>query len=213
MKLLYLFFILFLFSCSNLEKKSYICGDRLCIDKKEYNEYFAKNLIIEVSKSKKKKKKINLVELNTNRSIENKKLNNDFRLREKVRKKSEKERLIAEKIRLLEERKIKEREAKFKAEEEKQLAKASKSNQKKKNKTIYKKKKNQNIVKNTIKKKDFGKNDNKNIPTNKEIQIDSVKSENIKGICDEIQNCDIDKIAEILTKKGKSKPYPSISSN
>ena len=213
MKLLYLFFILFLFSCSNLEKKSYICGDRLCIDKKEYNEYFAKNLIIEVEKSKKKKKKINLVELNANRSIENKRLNKDFRLREKVRKKSEKERLKAEKIRLLEERKIKEREAKFKAEEEKQLAKASKSNQKKKNKTIYKKKKNQNIVKNTIKKKDFGKNDNKNIPTNKEIQIDSVKSENIKGICDEIQNCDIDKIAEILTKKGKSKPYPSISSN
>ena len=162
---------------------------------------------------KKKKKKINLVELNTNRSIENKKLNNDFRLREKVRKKSEKERLIAEKIRLLEERKIKEREAKFKAEEEKQLAKASKSNQKKENITIYEKKKSQNIVKKTIKKKDFGKNDNKKIPTNNKIQIDSVKSENIKGICDEIQNCDIDKIAEILTKKGKSKPYPSISSD
>ena len=75
------------------------------------------------------------------------------------------------------------------------------------------KKQSQNIVKNSIKKKGFDENDNKKIPTNKEIQIGSVKSENIKGICDEIQNCDIDKIAEILTKKGKSKPYPSISSN
>jgi len=212
-KLLYLFFILFLFSCSSLEKKSYICGDRPCINKKEYNEYFANNLIIEVSSYQKKKKKINLVELNTNRSIENKKSNKDFRLQEKVRKKSEKERLKLEKIRLLEERKMREKKAKFKAKEEKQLIKASKSNQKKEKISIYEKKKRQNKVKNTIKKKDFDKNDNKKILINKEIQIDSVKSGNIKGICDEIQNCDIDKIAEILTKKGKSKPYPSISSN
>ena len=210
MKPLYLFFILFLFSCSSLEKKSFICGDRPCINKKEYNEYFAKNLIIEVSSSQKKKKKINLVELNTNRSIENKRLNKDFRLQEKIRKKSEKERLKVEKIRLLEERKMKEKKAKLKAKEEKQLVKSLKFNQKKKKISIHKKKKRQNKVKNTIKKKDFGKNDNKKILTNKEIQIDFAKSENINGICDKIQNCDIDKIAEILTKKGKSKPYPYI---
>ena len=155
MKLLYLFLILFLFSCSSLEKQSYICGDRPCIDKKEYNEYFAKNLIIEVSNSQKNKKKINLVELNTNRSTEKKRSNKDFRLQEKIKKKSEKERLKAEKIRLLEKRKIKQREIKFKAKKEKQLAKASKSKQKKEKISIYEKKQSQNIVKNSIKKKGF----------------------------------------------------------
>ena len=34
--------------CSTV-KKVYVCGDRPCIDKKEFNEYFAKNLTIEVT--------------------------------------------------------------------------------------------------------------------------------------------------------------------
>ena len=34
-----------------------------------------------------------------------------------------------------------------------------------------------------------------------------------KNICDEIKDCDIDKIAELLKTKGKNKPYPNISSN
>ena len=33
------------------------------------------------------------------------------------------------------------------------------------------------------------------------------------SICDEIRDCDIDKIAETLIKKGRGKPFPNISSN
>ena len=32
-------------------------------------------------------------------------------------------------------------------------------------------------------------------------------------MCDGVKNCDIDRIAEILIKKGKDKPFPNISSN
>jgi len=47
----------------------------------------------------------------------------------------------------------------------------------------------------------------------KKSSINLVKSEKKKNICDEIKDCDIDKIAELLKKKGKDKPYPNISSN
>ena len=33
------------------------------------------------------------------------------------------------------------------------------------------------------------------------------------SICDKIKDCDIDKITELLIKKGKDKPFPNISSN
>ena len=49
--------------------------------------------------------------------------------------------------------------------------------------------------------------------TEKTISMDSVKTENVKSICDEIKDCDIDKIAELLIKKGKDKPFPNMSSN
>ena len=57
MKYIYVFFFLILISCS-ASRNSYVCGDRPCIDKKEFNEYFAKNLIIEIEPKKTKKKKI-----------------------------------------------------------------------------------------------------------------------------------------------------------
>ena len=53
-----------------------MCGDHKCIDKKEYNDYFAKNLSIEVDLKNKKNKdrSIDLVKLNTEKNlIENKK--------------------------------------------------------------------------------------------------------------------------------------------
>ena len=49
--------------------------------------------------------------------------------------------------------------------------------------------------------------------SNDSIQTDSVESTDPKSICDEIEDCDIDKIAEILVEKGKVKPFPNISSN
>ena len=54
MKLIYSFIFLLLISC-NTVKKDYVCGDHPCIDKKEFNEYFSKNLTIEIKSQKKKK--------------------------------------------------------------------------------------------------------------------------------------------------------------
>ena len=74
MKLLYVFFLLLVLSC-NTVKKEYVCGDHPCIDKKEFNEYFSKNLSIEIkTKQNKKNKTANLVKLNTDTSLVKKKL-------------------------------------------------------------------------------------------------------------------------------------------
>ena len=70
MKILFIFFFI-LVSCSTISdssvKKVYICGDHECKNKKEINDYFANNISIEIytiSKSSKKDKDFDLVELN-----------------------------------------------------------------------------------------------------------------------------------------------------
>ena len=54
MKYLYFFIFLILFSC-NTTKKTYICGDHPCLDKQEFKEYFAENLVLEIESKKSKK--------------------------------------------------------------------------------------------------------------------------------------------------------------
>ena len=70
MKILFIFFFI-LVSCSTINdskvKKVYICGDHECANKKEINDYFKNNISIEIytlSKSSKKDKDFDLVELN-----------------------------------------------------------------------------------------------------------------------------------------------------
>ena len=48
----YLYFLLFfsLFSCSGNEKIVYLCGDYICKNKKERDQYFEENLVIEYVK-------------------------------------------------------------------------------------------------------------------------------------------------------------------
>jgi len=71
MKYIYLIFILFFVSCGTTNK-TYICGDRKCLDRKEFNEYFAKNLTVEIkTKSNNKKTSVDLVKLNTNKIKQN----------------------------------------------------------------------------------------------------------------------------------------------
>ena len=54
---------------------------------------------------------------------------------------------------------------------------------------------------------------NDQMPINKEIITETFVTKNTKSICSGIKDCDIDKIAEILIKKGKDKPFPNIASN
>ena len=52
----YIFFLFFLiFVGCVTAKKTYVCGDRPCLDKKEFKEYFAENLILEIETKKSKK--------------------------------------------------------------------------------------------------------------------------------------------------------------
>lgn len=193
MRLLSLFFFLILLSCGG--KKNYVCGDRLCLDKKEYNEYFAANLSIEViSEKKKRKKTVNLVKLNSSTNLDNDEVKSSKK-QEKLRIKLEKEKIKTEKIRLKEERKAKKAEEKIKKKEEKKFANTSKPSEEKKE---------------TLGRDITIKQNKNNIPV---IRNNKNKASNRKNICDEVKDCDIDKIAEMLIKKGKNKPFPKISSN
>ena len=74
-KILIIFLILFLQSCSK-PKSVFICGDHVCINKEEANQYFEKNLSIEIKiiDNKKRKENIDLVELNLRKNNKNKKI-------------------------------------------------------------------------------------------------------------------------------------------
>ena len=70
----FIFLIIFLLiSNCNKQKVVLICGDHICINKKEANQFFEENLTIEVKIiDKNKKDKLNLIELNLNDSKEKK---------------------------------------------------------------------------------------------------------------------------------------------
>ena len=73
MKYILIFFIFFLFQCSK-PKTVFICGDHVCVNKLEANQYFEENLSIEVKIiGNKKNRKLDLVELNLNNSPDKKK--------------------------------------------------------------------------------------------------------------------------------------------
>ena len=138
MKFVYLIFFILILSCSTV-KKDYVCGDHPCVDKKEFNEFFSKNFIVEIKPQKKKNIKQNdLVRLNTE-SLNSKKNDNKYdKINRKIKAKKDKEELKKEKKRLLTERKNKKIEEKNKALERKKIAKYSKSKSKNKNLTTSK---------------------------------------------------------------------------
>jgi len=114
MKFFYITLFFLIVSCSTT-KKEYVCGDHPCIDKKEFNQYFSKNLIIEIKpQTNKKNKNINLVKLNTESSVEIKENKINSKKNDKIKAYEEKIRIKAEKKKLLQDRKIKEKEIKNK---------------------------------------------------------------------------------------------------
>tara|TARA_A100001011_G_C14197475_1_gene794156 strand:- start:691 stop:1281 length:591 start_codon:yes stop_codon:yes gene_type:complete len=196
MKNIYLIFLLLLVSCTS-GKLTYICGDRPCVDKKEINEYFSKNMVIEIEiDDNYKDKTVDLVKLNTNANIE---IDND--------KSSINENKIFEKInKIKEEKKI----AKLKVKEDRRLAKIQKKKDKKRLKEMKNKK--------DISDKNILKKIEPKVEKNYEIKIVKKKSinrdkRNYKILCLNSKDCDIDKISEILIKKGSEKGFPSLSTN
>ena len=213
MKFLYIFLFFTLISCNTI-KKEYICGDRPCVDKKEFNEYFSKNLTIEIaSQNEKESKNINLIKLNTkNKKI--KKLDSAIiKNEEKLRKKKEKEKLKAERLELKNERKIRKKQKQNDEKKKKQLATISKSDQNK-NQVIKSEILNDRVsTKKNLRKKINKEVNIKEEETYMETTENITTIENAKSVCNEIKDCDINKIAEMLIEKGKLKPFPDITSN
>ena len=193
-------------SCSNT-KTVYWCGDHACVNKKEKETYFKKNMIIEkrVINRKKKKDKSTLDVIIDNQSLNNdsnnknltaysknaddslklnkKKLSKEARLKEKKRIKEEKE--LAKQIRL---------EEKMRIKQEKELAKKIRLEKKRRIKEEKK-------ISKIIEKKEISKNSNK---INKvEIKTFSTSSE--------IDPTIFDKMVEKIIKRNMLKPYPSIN--
>ncbi len=180
-----IFFSLFIFLIGcNKPKIVLICGDHVCVNKSEAEQYFEENLSIEVKIIDKKiKKETDLVELN---------LNEDLNGKRKVKvfaKKNTKKKL------------------KVLSDEEVVKIKENIKNKKKKNKTIQKEN-----IKNVKKDKQIAKKINNNLKNNKKI-INNVnkKQTDFFDICAIIKNCSIDEISEYLLEQGSKKDFPDIT--
>ena len=223
MKYIYFLFFILLFTCQS-NRQTYICGDRPCVNKKEFNQYFSKNLIIEVqTKKSKKNRSIDLVKINTKTNEPEK--DNAIR-NNKIYKKEQKPMLRLEKARLKEERKIFKINEKNRIKEEKKIAKLKKK--KRLNKPIQSqpgtKEVDVKIIKDQaeINKTELKVNDTASKKYMKTKENDNIKDEFFssdkkitkeESLCSKIKDCDIDKIADLLIKKGKQSDYPDITKN
>jgi len=218
MKFIYPFLFLIVLSCSTV-KKEYVCGDHPCVNKKEFNEYFSKNLIIEIkSKKNKKNKNLDLVKLNTETSSGKKQNDTNSKKDEKIKLKDEKIKLKEEKKnskikknRLLEEQKKQE------VNKANKIIKKSKtlniSGSKELDKRAINEISNNREGEKKIVRKTLLKEEEKSIKnTKKTIPVDTIKNVTSESICTQIKDCDIDKISELLIKKGRDKPFPNIVS-
>ena len=186
----FLFILLLTISCGS-NKGVYWCGDHPCINKKEKEAYFKKNMVVEMRSAKKTDYKNN---------SEIKQLMQEAEGKEKIRIKNDKssskqvrleEKKLAKQIKLEEKRLIKEEkklakqiklEEKRRIKEEKKLAKQIKLEEKKQNK----KKKKSSI---------------KKIDGNNEKQLKKTEI-NLSGFSE---------IVEKITRKNAIKPYPDIN--
>ena len=212
MKYYYFCIFLIVVSCTTV-KKTYVCGDHICLDKKEFNEYFAENLTIEVKILKKKKKSINLVQLNSLNATAPLKITDASRLNAIKKKIKNKADLKTQRSILKQKRKNQKIEEKNNIKNKKYLAKLKQKNDKENiaQKTIIDKKLNSSKVKtkNILK---SGSGIDKTKVSDKILTFKSVKTKPQENLCKEINDCDIDKIAELLLKKGSKKKYPDITS-
>ncbi len=192
MKNFYIFIFLFLLSCSSYNK-TFMCGDRECVDKREYKSYFEKNLTIEMKISNKKEKKsVNLVELNSKVIKKEKTKKNIFSKTFKNQDKKEiKEQKKLAKIKEKELIKIRKKQIKAERKKTKKLIKLTKLKNKEKE--------NQKL----LNKPRINKNDNK--------LSKKINETNTKEICNILKNCNIDEITNLLLKKGTAKDFPDIT--
>jgi len=212
MKYVYFLIFLTLANCAS-PNKSYVCGDRLCIDKKEFKEYFAENLVYEIkTKKQKKQKSLDLVKLNSIKKDKNIKSDVNTKQNNKLSKKERRARIKSEKLRLKKERKNKVIQEKLAAIEKKKLAKLKKIKNKKITNSVDKELVKENPILKMSKKNTTPEIASKNTEiTFKDETFKSVELKSKQNSCSKIIDCDFDKITELLIKKGKEKDFPDIN--
>jgi len=182
-KLLLFLIILIIYGC-NKPKTVLICGDHVCINKAEAEQYFEDNLTLEVRVvDKKKSKEINLVEINLESNPEDKKEISIFNKKQTNKK-----------IKELSNIEIKKKKAELK------------KRKKIKNKDIKDKKVTKQIK---LKKSKEKQKSQGNIVKTKKIVNKSSKK--ITDICTILEKCSIDEISKYLVKQGKEKRFPDIT--
>ena len=172
--------ILFLANCSK-PKTVLICGDHVCVNKTEAEQYFQENLSIEVKVvDKKVKNEIDLVELNLKENKNGKK-----RIIILSKEKTKKD------LKILSNKEITQIKKDIKDKnKEKRIVRKVKI---KKQKVINKDKKISQI--------------NSKILENEVIQT----SKDIVDVCSILEKCNIDEISKYLLKLGEKKDFPDIT--
>ena len=191
------FFILLIFvllqSCSK-PKTVLICGDHICINKKEAEQYFEENLSIEVKViDKKRKKQTNLVELNLK---DNSKKQREITILEKEETNVSIKKLSNKEIRNIKKR-IKEKEKRKKIKKPKKEKKVvKKMNGKKKINELE-------TIDKYIKPEETSEKLRKRDNINQNIEV--------VDVCTILEKCSIDEISKYLLKQGKKKNFPDIT--
>ena len=186
MKLITFFLVLLLITGCSKAKTVLICGDHVCINKKEAKQYFEENLSLEVKIiNQNMKKEVDLVELNLRNVDKEKKIS--------ITKKE----VTNKDLKILSYKEKKDIQNKIKQK--------NKEKKEQKNKKIVKKIDKKKTEKNYSKQKKLTNN-------KKKIQKDVNKSKNeIEDVCSLIKVCNIDEISKYLIKTGKEKDYPDIT--
>ena len=184
MKKILIFFIIITFYGCSKPKTVLICGDHVCINKAEAEQYFEENLTLEVKIiDRKELKEDDLVELNLRSSpSENKKIS--------VFKKKQ----TNKKIKILTNDEIKKKKIEL-------INKKKLKKKKIKDKKLIKQAKLKKIDKNLQSK-------NKVI---KSKQIVNKTDKKISDICAIIKKCSIDEISKYLVKQSKNRKFPDIT--
>ena len=190
MKKIFILLIILTFYGCNKPKTVLICGDHVCINKAEAEQYFEENLTLEVRiLDKKKSKETSLVEINLESNTDDKK---------EISILSKKE--TNKKIKILSSAEIKEKKVEI---NEKRKAKIVKKRNIKKvrDKKVVKQVKLEKLITKEKDQKKLSK-------TKKKI---NKPADEIKDVCTIIKKCSIEEISKYLVKQGRKKKFPDIT--
>lgn len=180
-----LFLLFFLQNCSK-PKTVLICGDHICINKKEAEQYFEDNLSIEVKIiNKKKNNETDLVELNLKNSSN---INKEITMKNKTKTNKNIKVLDNEEIKILK-KKIIEKERKKKIVKKKSIERQQINNNVKKNENTSIKEKSSKIA---------------------QMNVNKRKIE-VVDVCKIIEKCNIEEISKYLLDQSNKKGFPDIT--